>query len=185
MVMYISKGEYYQEQGKKILVNRGMRNAVLGGIFAYLWSMGSRRFMVTKDEREIEALQRLAQMGLVEMKEVEGNDDKYEILTHCILALSFKDSHIKSEGYEKDVYMWIKEAPLNLSIAELVKLKELDIRPSSEWFGKDNLYKLVMKLYDPLSSDRLLEYQMKESEAKDEIVDAVEKLLSQGIIEMM
>lgn len=185
MIIYISKGNHYQDQGRKILVNRGMRNAVLSGIYAYLWNIGSRRFVMTRDEREINALQRLNQMGLVEMKEVEGNDDKYDILTHCILALSFKDGHIKNEGFEKDVYMWIKKAPLKLSIAELIKLSELNISPSDEWLGKDNLYKLVMKLYAPLSSDRLLENQMKESDTRDKVVEAVEKLLSQGMIGMM
>lgn len=185
MVIYLSKGIHFQNQSDYIMINRGMRNATLSGIYSYLWSIGSRRFAKTSDEREIEALNVLKQMGLIEVKEVEGDNDKYELLTHCILSLSDKDITMDDKGIEHDIYLWLKNASLNLSIAELVKLHELNVRPSDEWFGRDNLYKLVMNLYEPISSDRLLEYQMLNSESKDEVVDAVERLINVGIIEMM
>lgn len=185
MIMYLSKGRYYQDQGSKIMVNRGVRNAMLSGIYSYLWSIGSRRFVVVKDPREIVALEKLNKMGLVAMKETESDNDKYEILTHCVMTLSDKDGRIENEGFEHEVYVWLKEAALNLSIAELIKLTELNISPSDEWLGKDNLYKLVMSLYAPLSSDRMLEFQMKDSEVRDKVVGAVENLLGHGIIQMM
>ena len=47
MIIYVSKGKYYMNQGEKILVNRGMRTAELSGIYSYLWSIGSRRFVTT------------------------------------------------------------------------------------------------------------------------------------------
>lgn len=185
MVMYLSKGTYYQNQADIIMINRGMRNAALSGIYSYLWNIGSRRFSKTSDKREIEALNVLKQMGLVEVKGVEGDNDKYELLTHCILSLSDKDTIIDDKGTEYEVYQWLKKAPLNLSIAELIKLHELNVHPTDEWLGKDNLYKLVMKLYEPVSSDRLLEYQMINAKSKDEVVASIEKLINLGIVEMM
>ena len=73
---------------------------------------------------------------------------------------------------------WIREAGLRLTMAELVFLLEHAIAPLPPLLGPDNRQSLTERIYTQENIfDNILETQMEHAAARDEVVDALLRLL--------
>ena len=186
MLIFLSKGKLHMKCGEKIDVLRGERHIGLGGICASLWLDGNGEFMTVSGGQQEKVLRSLEKIGLVAFDECPDADARYRILSHCIFKVSEQDRADSIQGMEREIYIWLKDAGLSLSAAELIRLYEQGAHPNEELLGKENIYRLVMEIYSSvLSSDNRLEFMMNHAESRDGVVDALLKLLKKGYIEIV
>lgn len=95
-------------------------------------------------------------------------------------------SNHKLSETEKEILCWLKEAGIYLSLAELIQLKEKEIRPEKQWLGSLNRQRLIMQIYSPETiKENVLIAQMEASEYRDEIVETVMSLYRKKKIQIL
>ena len=178
---YISKGIAKKSSTECVLhVLRGRFDCLLTGQELILWLNGRLGFSETDTENPIlwDALQRLRQMGLVETAE-DAEAGEYWALTRCLITPAEDESLpcLLSSG-EKRILCWLREAGLNLTMAELVFLTEHNIAPSQELLGKENRQRLTEIIYTQDNIfDNILEIQMAQAKRRDETTNMILRLL--------
>jgi len=177
---YLSKGAVLKASTtQNLCVTLCGKDYLLTGIGAKLWLDGRFQCSSVTDARELRHLEKLAEMGLVEISEKNGTNAHYELLTRCIICPA-KEKQINHPltSTEAKAWKWIAQAGLRLSIGELVKLFESGTDPTSELLGAGNAQDLTLLLYrDDLNFDTTLEIKMEDSPQRDKVVNTVMKLL--------
>lgn len=81
---------------------------------------------------------------------------------------------------------WLRHAGLHLTVAELVKLRELNLTPSDELLHEENRQALTEVLYTiDTIQDNVLETQMERSAAMPKTVNTLLSLLKKHRIYLM
>ena len=79
---------------------------------------------------------------------------------------------------EKNILVWLREAGLRLTMAELIYLRERIIPPTLDLLGTENSQRLVERIYNIENIfDNLLEDQMELSKLRKETVSLILELL--------
>lgn len=180
-MLYISKGIVCPESlTGTLFLERGNQKFQLQGREAAVWLNGRFGFDMTESEIEEQAVRCLVGKGLVEMEREIGSVYKYRILTRCVFC-PVKQDHRRSSrlgDLERQLDTWMRKAGLHLSVAELVFLQEHRIKADSGMFGIRNHQKLIETIYTKDNiQDNLLEHQMEQAECRDEVVEALMRLL--------
>lgn len=186
---YISKGLVVEGSTEHILkIQRGGYEFQLTGDRARLWLNG--RFGVADADgtnpRYVKELLHLKRVGLTEPvgEEPEG---VYRAMTQCVLVPA-KAGRLRAplNPLESQTLLWLREAGLRLTMAELVCLREHGIAPSAELLGEENRQALTETIYTQETIfDNVLEAQMERAACREEMVRAVLGLLKKKRIVLL
>ncbi len=178
---YISKGMVVRASTEDLLfVTRGGVDFQLTGEQAAIWLNGRFEFAKTRENAlEEKALRQLARQGLVEIAEDDEPISEYRVLTQCVVVPA-KPQGIRAvlSARQKEVLLWLTEASLQLTTAELVFLVEHHVAPTANLLGMHNRQKLTETIYTQETIfDNILENQMEHAAARDEVVSTLLRLL--------
>lgn len=177
-MIYISKGVVCKDSTEqRLLIAHGGREFVLTKTEATIWINGQFSFAESTEEW---ALHHLNQMGLVEYECESTSVSKYRILSRCICcAASGAKSQFRLSACEKTMMTWLTKAGLHLSVAELVFLMDRGICPKDDLLYQENRQALVETIYTKESIyDNTLENLMEYAVRRDEIIDALQRLIN-------
>ena len=176
---YISLGAVAHPSTEHILnVSHCGFEYILTGEQAKLWLDGRFGFANSENPIEHRTVNHLSRMGLVMITNPYGAGE-YRALTKChIVPAEQNNPYVGLNSDEKEVLMWLREAGLRLTIAELVFLRDRNIMPSLDLLGQENRQKLVNQIYTRDNIfDNLLENQMELSKVNSGTVKLVLTLL--------
>ena len=187
-MLYLSKGVLCKNSTTdEIRVARGNTVVTLNGLEAEIWLGGRFNMISTDDNEKCNAVRSLYNMGLAEYEDAADETAQYHILTRCICCPA-KTSLIKKplSKCEKTVMIWLDNAGLRLSTAELMYLVENEIKPTDNLFYEENAQALVETIYTKETIfDNILENQMGYAKCRNEVVCSLLLLLSKKRIVML
>ena len=135
---YISKGMVIRASTEDLLfVTRCGVDFQLTGEQAALWLNGRFGFAKNRENvLEVKALQQLKRQGLVEITEGDEPVFEYRALTQCVLTPA-KPQGVRAilSARQKELLLWLTEAGLRLTTAELVFLTEHHVTPQIKPVG--------------------------------------------------
>lgn len=104
---------------------------------------------------------------------------EYRALTQCmIVPTEKKGPDFRLNAEEKNILVWLREAGLRLTMAELIYLRERKIPPTLDLLGTENRQRLVERIYNIDNIfDNLLEDQIELSKLRKETVSLILELL--------
>lgn len=180
-MLYLSKGIKSGQSGDKISIALGGRTIELNETESRLWEKGEFNFAVT------DTLLSLEERGLVECEAENSPVSRYFILTRCIFCVSdAKVVKINLLKLEKEILIWLKNAGIHLSVAELIYLIEHKVEPSDDLLYEENRQALVEKIYTTENiADNILENQMLEAKCRDEVVNTLISLLKKRYLDVL
>jgi len=178
---YISKGMVIKASTEDLLfVTHCGVDFQLTGEQAALWLNGRFGFAkIRENVLEKKALHQLARQGLVEIADGDESVFEYRALTQCVLVPA-KPQGIRAllSAREKELLLWLTDAGLRLTTAELVFLAERRIAPTAYLLGNRNRQALTETIYTHETIfDNILESQMEHAAVRDEVVSALLRLL--------
>ncbi len=178
---YISKGMVIKASTEDLLfVTRGGVDFQLTGEQAALWLNGRFGFAKTHENaQEKNALHQLTRQGLVEIAEDDEFVSEYRALTRCVLVPA-KSQGIRAflSAGQRELLLWLTDAGLRLTTAELVFLCEHKVAPAANLLGAQNRQKLTETIYTQETIfDNILEAQMEHATVRDEVVSTLLRLL--------
>lgn len=184
-MLYLSKGIKIRQSGSKISIALGGRTIELNEPETRLWENGEYDFAVTDADTDV--LLSLEDRGLVECEAENSPVSKYFILTRCIFCVSdAKVVKINLSKLEKEILIWLKNAGIHLSVAELIYLIEHKVKPSDDLLYEENRQALVEKIYTTENiADNILENQMLEAKCRDEVVNTLISLLKKRYLDVL
>ena len=109
----------------------------------------------------------------------DGYDGYYRALTQCVLTPA-KPQGVRAilSARQKELLLWLTEAGLRLTTAELVFLTEHHVAPQINLLGDRNRQNLTETIYTQETIfDNILEAQMEHAAVRDEVVSALLRLL--------
>ena len=145
---------------------------------ASLWLDGRFGFADAANPIEMRALNQLYKMGLVVTAD-ETEAGEYRALTHCrAVPVNRRNPYAGLLGDEKCIMIWVREAGLRLTMAELVFLMDRQVKPELSLLGQENKQALIERIYTSETIfDNVLENQMEHAPGRDRIVRTVLTLL--------
>ena len=166
---YISKGMVIRASTEDLLfVTRCGVDFQLTGEQAALWLNGRFGFAKNRENvLEVKALQQLKRQGLVEITEGDEPVFEYRALTQCVLTPA-KPQGVRAilSARQKELLLWLTEAGLRLTTAELVFLTEHHVAPQINLLGDRNRQNLTETIYTQETIfDNILEAQMEHAAA--------------------
>lgn len=176
---YISIGAVLTPGTEHIVdVSRGTHTFPLTGIHAALWLNGRTKFSSAVKITELQALDHLCRMGLAVTADETGSG-AYWALTRCtVVPAEVKHPYWFLSAEEKRLLVWLRNAGLVLSMAEIVFLMDRQIMPTDTLLGRDNAQRLVEQIYTrDTIFDNILENQMEKAAARDQAVNLILRLL--------
>ena len=108
----------------------------------------------------------------------EDGYDGYRALTQCVLTPA-KPQGVRAilSARQKELLLWLTEAGLRLTTAELVFLTEHHVAPQINLLGDRNRQNLTETIYTQETIfDNILEAQMEHAAVRDEVVSALLRL---------
>lgn len=159
---YVSVGTVVVPSTEHILkVSHFGLEFTLTGDQAKLWLDGRYGFANSENSIEHKTVSQLKRMGLVVIANPYGAGE-YRALTQCLIVpAERKEPYLGLSPEEKEMLVWLREAGLRMTIAELIFLKDRGIKPSMDLLGKENRQRLVETIYTrDTIFDNLLENQM-------------------------
>ena len=187
-MLYLSKGILCKNSTTdNVRVARGNTIIALTGIEAEIWLGGRFNMISTEDGDKCRAILRLHDMGLAEYEDACDKTAQYHILTRCICCPA-KTGIIKKplSKCERMVMIWLDNAGLRLSVAELMFLVENKVKPTENLFYEENAQALVETIYTQYSIfDNILENQMMHAKCRNEVICSLLLLLSKKRIAML
>ena len=184
-MLYLSKGIKIRRPGGKISIVLGGRTIELNEPEARLWENGEFDFAVT--DVNTDTLLGLEERGLVECEQENSPVSRYFILTRCIFCVSdAKVIKINLSKLEKEILIWLKNAGIHLSVAELIYLIEYKVEPSDDLLYEKNRQVLVEKIYTTENiADNILENQMLGAQCRDDVVNSLISLLKKRYLDVL
>ena len=187
-MLYLSKGVLCKNSTTdEVRVARGNTVVTLTGLEAEIWLDGRFNMISTDGKGKCNAIRSLYNMGLAEYEDATDETAQYHILTRCICCPA-KTNLIKKplSKCEKDVMIWLDNAGLRLSTAELMYLVENEVKPTDNLFYEENAQALVETIYTQYSIfDNILENQMMHAKCRNEVICSLLLLLSKKRIAML
>lgn len=187
-MLYLSKGFIMQRSTEKLmLVSHANFQHKLTGDEAALWYNSHFQFRETESWRAMSLLREMHRRGLVEIEEDSNMVSKYRILTRCVPCVNEeKKSTFTLTGREKQMFTWIRDAGLHLSIAELVYLCEQKVEPTPDLLFESNRQALTERIYTRTTIlNNVLENQMEHSAAMPQTVKTLLALIKKGRVVLM
>ena len=184
---YISIGAVNKPSTEHIVyVSHYGYDYTLTGDLAFVWLTGRFCFGETSDPFRENALRQLDRMGLVILAE-NVPEGEYRALTRVkLVPAKTKRPYYGLTESEKNALIWISESGLVLSMAELVYLMEHNIYPEMQYLGRENVQRLVERIYTKDTIfDNILENQMEHAFCRDKAVRTVLKLLKKKRIVLL
>lgn len=150
----------------------------LTGDLARLWLDGRYGFACSETPLEHKAASQLKRMGLI-VTTHPYKTGEYRALTQCtLMPAEKKNAYAGLSSEEKEILVWLREAGLRLTIAELIFLQDRGIKPTMEFLGKENRQRLVERLYTiDTIFDNLMENRMELCKTNAATVNIVLSLL--------
>lgn len=180
LMIYLSKGILpWKPSGASISVSHCGMLHKLTDIQAELWLAGQHQPGYTQNAKQETALRQLAELGIVVHHDAEAPAALFRLLTNCaICPVRVKTTPSILNRSERRILMWIKQAGLMLTIAELTSLAERGIKPTAVLLGEQNRQSLTELIYttDTIFNS-ILETLMESSPAQKNTVKAVLGLL--------
>lgn len=176
---YISTGAVMAKGTEHVFeVCKGNHKFTLARELAAVWLSGRLAFSDAKSASEIRNLEHLCRMSLA-VKAEDADAAKYRALTRCTLApADCRYPYLGLSALEKTKLKWLREAGLRLTIAELIYLNEHGILPTPALLGSEHTQELVETIYTRETIlDNILESQMESAASRDDVVNAVLRLL--------
>lgn len=180
-MLYISKGIVQKDSTEQLLfVVRGGQRYQLTGPTAAVWLNGRFGFAKSRGSSEEQALKYLKRLELVETEDTDDARNRYRILTRCVCCpAAFTKPERPMTAKEKEILLWLRNAGIRLTVAELVFLQEHGIAPEGKYLYPENRQTLIEAIYTKDTiADNLLEHQMEIAGGRDEVVRALMKLLN-------
>ena len=176
---YLSKGKLYRKTKQAIIVSHCGVLHKLTGAQAALWLMGQYAPGYTHNAQDEAELELLAGLGIAECCGSEEPVTLFHLLTNCVICpVRKKVIAVRWSSAERILWRWLTKAGLRLAMAELTLLAERGLEPISSLLGKQNRQTLTEAIYSTDTiSDGILETMMKNSPARDEMVQTVLSLL--------
>lgn len=184
-MLYLSKGIKNGQSDGKISVVLGGQTIELNEAESRIWEKGEFNFAVTDADTDV--LLSLEEQGLVECEDGNSSVSRYFILTRCIFCIAdSKVIKINLSKLEQEILVWIKNAGIHLSVAELIYLIEHSVKPSKDLLHEENRQALVEKIYTTENiADNILENQMLEANCRDQVTDALISLLQKRYLDIL
>lgn len=175
-MIYISKGIVLEHSTEELLfVRRCGTDFQLNGAEAALWLNGRTGF---SEAIASAAANHLYRMGLIDWEDEDTPLSRYRILTRCILCPTDTIELLPLRWQQAHFMLWLREAGLRLTVAELVYLTERRISPSAKLLGVENRQKLVSLIYTENNiRENILENQMEKARCRDFVVESLLTLL--------
>jgi len=175
-MIYISKGIVLEHSTEELLfVRRCGTDFQLTGTEAALWLNGRTGF---SEAIASAAANHLYRMGLIDREDEDTPLSRYRILTRCILCPTDTIELLPLRWQQAHFMLWLREAGLRLTVAELVYLTERRISPSAKLLGVENRQKLVSLIYtENTIRENILENQMEKARCRDFVVESLLTLL--------
>lgn len=180
MMIYISKGVVQKNSTEQnIHILRCGQSFQLTGVEAQVWLDGRFGFADTDAPARLRAIEHLSRMGLVEYEQEDSPVARYRILTRCICCVAVTPKlSLPVKHEEKETLKWLKNAGLRLSMAELVYLRENQVKPVPELLYAENRQALTEIIYLKTNiGDNLLENQMECAGCRDDVTRTLLSLL--------
>lgn len=187
-MLYLSKGVLCKDSTTDtVRVAHGDAVFVLTKSESEIWLNGRFNIVSVTDDKKVNAVISLYEKGLAEFDELSDVFGQYRLLSRCICCPA-KSAFIKAPllKTEKTVMLWLDNAGIRLSTAELIYLMENKVRPSGNLFGDENAQALIETIYTKDTIfDNILENRMEYAKCRNEIVCAILTLLKKKRIVML
>ncbi len=153
---------------------------------ASLWLDGRFGFARAVNPSEMRTLNQLYRMGLV-MTADESEAGEYRALTRCrAVPVKRKNPYSGLVGDAKTIMVWLREAGLVLTMAELIYLMDREIQPELGLLGQENKQALVERIYTKDTIfDNILENQMEHVATREKTVSTILALLNKKHIVLL
>ena len=180
--MVLSKGKLIKKRSRNnIIVQKQWGRYALKDKKARTWLRARGTCCIPKDMEEVALFSQLCADGLL----VELNNPNprgiYDALTsNCICVNTQKGSLFSLRGLEKEIMQWLLVNNRRLRMEEIVYLIEHDIKPceyETDKFGvalSERIYRTRTHV------DNMLRREMLYAKRRDEVVDAVLRLLEKN-----
>lgn len=179
-MMYISKGIVKEGSTvQRLTVCYGGAEYVLTGKEAATWLEGRYEIASIHDRVADQQIGHLHRMGLIETEDENLSVAKYRLLTRCVLVPT-KGSRFTMflTKTEKRILLWLRNAGLRLTTAELIYLIDREVKPMRDLMYAENRQNLVERIYSTGTIyENILEAQMEKAVYRDEIVNALLNLI--------
>ena len=187
-MLYLSNGVLCKNSTTdEVRVARGNTVITLTGAEAEVWLDGRFNMICTDDKEKHNTIRSLYNMGLVEYEDNSDDAAQYNILSRCICCPA-KVNFIKKplSKCEKVVMIWLNNAGLRLSTAELMYLVENEVKPTDNLFYEENAQALIETIYTKDTIfDNILENRMGYAKCRNEVIYSLLLLLSKKRIVML
>ena len=187
-MLYLSKGVLCKNSTTdEVRVARGNTVITLTGAEAEVWLDGRFNMICTDDKEKHNTIRSLYNMGLVEYEDNSDDAAQYNILSRCICCPA-KVNLVKKplSKCEKVVMIWLNNAGLRLSTAELMYLVENEVKPTDNLFYEENAQALIETIYTKDTIfDNILENRMGYAKCRNEVIYSLLLLLSKKRIVML
>lgn len=144
-----------------------------------IWDNGRFGFIETKEQNDIETVNRLEELGIVETEQENTAISRYRLLTRCFFCPVKKDVNMRRmSADENKLYTWLRYAGFRLTVAELIFLEDRRVEPTDDLLREQNRQALVERIYTvDTIADRILEGQMETARCRDKVTENLMGLL--------
>ena len=176
---YVSKGKLARRSKSTVTVSHCGALHKLSGLQGALWLTGQYAPFDIQYPEQVDAVERLAELGVAECSENADDVALYRLLTNCsICPVRMRAVTFHWQSNERRLWRWLTKAGLRLTIAELTLLAERGVDPAPALLSEQNRQALTEAIYSTDTIfDGILETMMEKSPARDTVVQSVLSLL--------
>lgn len=129
----------------------------------------------------------LRNLGLVETTSNQSAIlSRYWLFSRCVIVLQDCEKEKPLSANAMHAWRWFKKSPLHLTMAEFVRIMELELQPEPRYTRPSKRQDLVEIIYKIESiGDHILEHKMSRSTHIAKSVAAIEELLAKKYIYMI
>jgi hypothetical protein len=179
-MIYLSKGILpWKPSESAVQVSHCGALHKLTGAKAELWLAGRYQPGFASNAVQVATLKSLSELGIIEYRDNTENAALYRLLTNCVICpVRVRSKPALLNRKERRLLLWMRQAGLRLTMAELAFLMDKDVKPVSTVLGKQNRQELTELIYTTDTIyDGILENLMEKSPVRDDTVRAVLGLL--------
>ncbi len=180
-MMYISKGILTKETDDHCFVFHRGTEYSLNRLESELWKAGRDRLCESDCILTIEDME---ETGLISIAEDNSIKSIYDLLFDCMfIPCRHPSGREPMTSAESILFVWLREAGIRLTTAELICLCERNISPTENLLGEKGRQELITAIY--LNNDInefTLEHQMESAESRDWVITGLLSLVQKNYL---
>ena len=180
-MLYISKGILTDERDDRCCVFRCGTELRLTKTESDIWKAGRGRLC---ESDNILTLEDMEDEGLVGIAEDDNEKSIFDLLCDCVfIPLCHPEKTVPLTPEESILYVWLRDAGVVLTTAELICLCERGIVPSKNLLGENGRQELIFSIYlDNDINEFTLESQMESAKSRTWVIPCLLSMVQKNYL---